>query len=117
MVMDKLKLSFSALIFMAGIVGSYMLSDLPMVVRVLCVLIGFAVAFGLLSLTEKGRDLIQFGREAILETKKVVWPSGKETAQTTGIVVVFVIVMALVLWGIDGVLGSLIRMILGVEGS
>jgi preprotein translocase subunit SecE len=26
-------------------------------------------------------------------------------------------VMALVLWGIDGVLGSLIRMILGVEGS
>ncbi len=115
MVMDKLKLSFSALIFMTGIAGSYMLSDLPTVVRVLCVLVGFALAFGMLSLTEKGRELIQFGREAIVETKKVVWPTKKETAQTTGIVVVFVLVMALVLWGIDGVLGSLIRMILGVE--
>jgi preprotein translocase subunit SecE len=70
----------------------------------------------LLSKTEKGRELIQFGREAIVETKKVVWPSKKETAQTTGIVVVFVLVMALVLWGIDGILGSVIRMILGVEG-
>jgi preprotein translocase subunit SecE len=29
---------------------------------------------------------------------------------------VFVLVMALVLWGIDGILGSVIRMILGVEG-
>ena len=114
--MDKLKLSFSALIFAAGIVGSYILSDLPVVLRVLCVLIGFALAFGLLSMTEKGRELIQFGREAIVETKKVVWPSKKETAQTTGIVVVFVLVMALVLWGIDGILGSVIRMILGVEG-
>ena len=116
MLMDKLKLSFSVLIFAAGLVGSYMLSDLPMVVRVVCVLVGFALAFGMLSLTEKGQDLIQFGREAIVETKKVVWPTRKETAQTTGIVVVFVLVMALVLWGIDGVLGSLIRMILGVEG-
>ena len=116
MLMDKLKLSFSALICAAGIVGSYMLSDLPMVVRVLCVLVGFALSFGMLSLTVKGQDLIQFGREAIVETKKVVWPTRKETAQTTGIVVVFVLVMALVLWGIDGVLGSLIRMILGVEG-
>ena len=95
---------------MTGIAGSYMLSDLPTVVRVLCVLVGFALAFGMLSLTEKGRELIQFGREAIVETKKVVWPTKKETAQTTGIVVVFVLVMALVLWGIDGVLGSLIRM-------
>ena len=76
----------------------------------------FALSFGMLSLTVKGHDLIQFGREAIVETKKVVWPTRKETAQTTGIVVVFVLVMALVLWGIDGVLGSLIRMILGVEG-
>ena len=116
MVMDKLKLSFSALIFMAGIAGSFVLCDLPVVLRVLCVLIGFALAFGLLSMTEKGRELIQFGREAIVETKKVVWPSKKETAQTTGIVVVFVLVMALVLWGIDGILGSVIRMILGVEG-
>ena len=88
MLMDKLKLSFSVLIFAAGLVGSYMLSDLPMVVRVVCVLVGFALAFGMLSLTEKGQDLIQFGREAIVETKKVVWPTRKETAQTTGIVVV-----------------------------
>jgi len=116
MVMDKIKLSFSVLIFVGGIVASYMLADMPMVVRVLSVLIGFGQSNVVLSYTDKGRELIQFCKEAITETKKVVWPTKKETIQTTGIVVVFVLIMALVLWGIDSILGSLIRMILGVEG-
>lgn len=115
MLMDRLKLSLSALIFLSGVVASYTLTEVPSVVRVLCALIGLLLALGVLSLTDKGRELIQFGREAIVETKKVVWPSKKETVQTTGVVVVFVLVMALILWGIDGALGSLVRMLLGVE--
>jgi preprotein translocase subunit SecE len=36
-----------------------------------------------------------------LETKKVVWPTRKETMQTTGIVFAFVLAMAIVLWVTD----------------
>ena len=37
----------------------------------------------------------------MVETKKVVWPSRKETLQTTGIVFAFVLTMAIVLWMTD----------------
>ena len=42
-----------------------------------------------------------FGREAVAESKKVVWPSRKETLQTTGVVFVFMVVMAIFLWLTD----------------
>ena len=51
----------------------------------------------------------------IEETKKVVWPSRKETIQTTGVVVAFVIVMALFLWVVDASLVWLVRVIVGRE--
>jgi preprotein translocase subunit SecE len=35
------------------------------------------------------------------ETKKVAWPSRKETVQTTGVVFAFVVVMAIFLWLTD----------------
>ena len=45
--------------------------------------------------------IVGFAREAITETKKVVWPSRKETVQTTGMVFAFVVVMAIFLWLTD----------------
>ena len=47
------------------------------------------------------------------EIRKVVWPRGQETTQTTLIVLLFVIITGLILWGIDSVLGWLASMILG----
>jgi preprotein translocase subunit SecE len=44
---------------------------------------------------------MDFGREAIVETKKVVWPTRRETLQVTGVVFGFVLVMAVVLWTTD----------------
>jgi preprotein translocase subunit SecE len=37
----------------------------------------------------------------VVEAKKVVWPTRKETLQTTGIVFAFVVVMAITLWITD----------------
>ena len=42
-----------------------------------------------------------FAKESASEAKKVVWPSRKETLQTTGLVFAFVVVMALFLWLTD----------------
>jgi len=61
-----------------------------------------AVVFA--STSQMGRDFIDFARESVRETKKVVWPSRKEATQITGVVFGFVVVMAIFLWGTDKLL-------------
>ena len=48
--------------------------------------------------------------------KKVVWPSRKETMQTTGIVFAFVLVMAIFLWMVDAGLLLAVKYLMGQEG-
>jgi len=57
--------------------------------------------------------LWQLLKSSRTEIRKVVWPTRQETTQTTLIVVVFVFIMALILWGIDSVLGWLVGMVIG----
>ena len=42
------------------------------------------------------------------EIRKVVWPTRQETVQTTMVVVGFVLLVALLLWGLDSFLGWLV---------
>jgi len=52
--------------------------------------------------------------EEVIEVKKVVWPTRKEATQITAIVFVFVLTMALFLWGADKLLEFLLyNVILG----
>jgi len=53
----------------------------------------------------------------IEETKRDVWPSRKETLQTTGIVFAFVAVMAIFLWLIDAGLLWAVRLLMGQSES
>ena len=46
----------------------------------------------------------------------MVWPNRKETLQTTGIVFVFVVVMALFLWLVDASLLWMVQKLIG-QGS
>ena len=96
---DKLK--FALALLAAGVVGFYLLSEQPLVLRVLSVLVGLGAGIAVASISEPGRRFIGFARESITETKKVVWPSRKETTQTTGLVFAFVVVMAIFLWLTD----------------
>ncbi len=98
---DKLKFVLAILLLVAGIAGFYMLSEQLLVVRVLCVLAGLAAALVVARFSEPGRRFAQFAHEAIVETKKVVWPTRRETVQVTGLVFAFVFVMAIFLWLTD----------------
>lgn len=51
--------------------------------------------------SESGKRLIAFGRDAWREVQKVVWPTRKETIQTTAFVFAFAVIMALFLWTTD----------------
>lgn len=98
---DKIKFVLALLLLAVGVFGFYALADMPLVVRVLAVLagVGLAVVVGLQS--APGKRFAVFAREAIIETRKVVWPSRKETIQMTGVVFLFVLAIAVFLWLVD----------------
>jgi len=63
-----------------------------------------------------GREFLNFAKESVRETKKVVWPTRREATQITGIVFAFVLIMALFLWGTDKTLEFLLYdVILGIR--
>jgi preprotein translocase subunit SecE len=75
---------------------------------------GIVVAVVIALISQSGRRFIGFSQHAIDETRKVVWPTRKETIQTTLIVFAFVLVMAIFLWLADKVLEwALYDLILG----
>jgi len=98
---DKLKFALALALLAAGVAGFYLLGEQALIVRVLAVLAGLAAAFATAWATQPGRQFFDFAKEAVNEARKVVWPSRKETLQTTGMVFAFVVVMALFLWLAD----------------
>ena len=110
---DNIKLLAAGLLIAAGIAGFYLLADMPTVVRVVSVLAGLGAASGVAWYTESGKRFYAFSQDSVTEARKVVWPTRKETMQMTGVVILFVIVMALFLWMVDGSLTWLVRLLMG----
>jgi preprotein translocase subunit SecE len=110
---DKIKLTLAGALVIAGVWGYYHFADLAVVLRVLMVLGGLVAAVVIARFTEPGRELFAFGQEAWQEAGKVSWPTRKETIQTTAVVFVFVVAMALVLFAIDSSLAWLIKLVTG----
>jgi preprotein translocase subunit SecE len=99
---ERIKMVVAALIAVGGVFAFYWLIDRqPFVVRLMALLGGFAAAGVVMWFTQSGHTFLAFARESWEEAKRVVWPSRKETLQTTGVVFVFVFVMALFLWLVD----------------
>jgi preprotein translocase subunit SecE len=115
---DKLKFALALLLLAAGVAGFYLLGEQPMILRVLSVIAGLGAGIAVAWFTEPGRRFFEFAQEAVVETKKVVWPSRKETMQTTGIVFAFVLAMAIMLWMTDkGLEWVLYDLVLGWKKS
>lgn len=106
---DKIKLVIAVLLLIAGLAGFYLLGDKPLVVRILIVLGGVVAAGVTAGFTQSGRQFLGFAKESVDEAKRVVWPTRKEAMQTTGIVFVFVLVMALFIFGVDTLLATIVK--------
>ena len=98
---DKFKFALALFLVAAGLAGFYFLGEQPLILRTLSVLAGLGAGASVAWFTEQGQRFLTFSKEAVAETKKVVWPTRKETIQTTAIVFVFVLAMAIVLWVSD----------------
>ena len=98
---EKIRLALVAVLVIAGLAAYYMLSAQGVWVQWGGLLVGVVAAVVVFFTAESGRQLLAFGRDAVRETKKVVWPERKEALQITLYVFAFVVVMALFLWLTD----------------
>lgn len=111
--LDFLKWFVVVALVVVAIGGNYYFSAESLILRVVGVLVLLAAAVGVALTTDKGKTVARLRKEAWVEVRKVVWPTRQETLQTTGIVVVFVAVVALVLWLVDMLLGWGVSFIIG----
>jgi preprotein translocase subunit SecE len=110
---DKIKLFVAFMLVAAGIEGYYYLHDSAAVLRLASVLVGLLLAAGVALTSEPGKRFFAFGKDSVAEAKRVVWPTRKETLQTTAIVIAFAVTMALFLWAVDASLMVMVNKLMG----
>jgi preprotein translocase subunit SecE len=98
---DKAKLGAAAALVLAALAGFYLLGKQGQLIQWAVFLVCLAAAVVVFFMSETGRQLVAFGRDALREVKKVVWPARKEAIQITAYVFGFVLIMALFLWLTD----------------
>ena len=115
--MDNIKIALAVGCVIAGVFAYYWFTELAVVLRVLMVLAGLAIAAGVAYTSAQGKEFFAFSQEAWAEAGRVSWPSRKETMQTTGIVFLFVVIMALFLFGVDSLLALIVKLMTGRGAS
>jgi preprotein translocase subunit SecE len=98
---DRLKMILALLVLGAALVAFYWFEEQSLLYRVLGLLVAVSVAGWIALLTETGRGVKNFMRGSLIEVRKVVWPSRKETTQTTLLVVAMVLLVGVFLWLLD----------------
>jgi preprotein translocase subunit SecE len=112
-VLDGVKWTLVALLIAGGAVGNAWYADESLLYRVLALVAVAVVAAGIAVQTTQGRTFWELVKEARVEIRKVVWPTREETTQTTLIVLALVFVVALILWGLDSLLGWIVSGVIG----
>jgi preprotein translocase subunit SecE len=111
--LDTAKLAAAALLLIGGIAAFYWLAEYSVLLRVIGLLVISGGAAAVALQTQVGRQLWQFVSDARMEVRKVVWPTRQETIQTTLVVMVMVLIVAIVLWLFDLVLMQILRFLTG----
>jgi preprotein translocase subunit SecE len=114
--LDWAKWLISIVLVLAGLIGNHYYSEVSMPLRTLGWIAVLSLAGLVASTTQKGRWIVEFFRDSRMELRKVVWPTREETMQTTLVVVAMVIILALLLWGMDGILVWAIGWLTGQRG-
>lgn len=113
---EKIKLLLALAIVAIAMVAFYVFSDYSVLLRTGGLVIAVVVAAAIALTTESGKGVWQFVRGAIVEARKVVLPTRKETTQITLVVMAMVGVMGIILWVFDLVLAWGVRLLTGQGG-
>ena len=113
---DKIKMILAVLVLVGAIVAFYIFADQSLLFRVLGLLVAAGISLAIASQTAAGSSAISFGRGSVIEARKVVWPSRKETVQTTLMVLAMVVFVGIILWFFDMFLAWAIKLLTGQGG-
>jgi preprotein translocase subunit SecE len=110
---DTAILLLSVAVLIGSIFAYYYFIDLSVVIRALMIVAGVIGSVFLVGQSQKGKRAFEYIRGSRTEVRRVVWPTRQEAVQTTIIVVVFVFIFGLMLWGLDAVLARVVQAALG----
>lgn len=111
--LDGLKWLVVALLVGGGIYGNQYFSSEAVLFRAIGLLVLAAAALFVAFKTASGEKFWELMKGARVEARRVVWPTKQECNQTTLVVLGFILVMALILWGLDSLFGWLTSMVIG----
>jgi preprotein translocase subunit SecE len=114
--LDTIKLVVAALVLLGGIVAYYYFAEASLVVRVLSLVAGLVLGTVIAFQSTQGRQLWQFVQGSQVEIRKVVWPTQQETMQTTLMVIVFTVVLAVFFFLVDLILLNVTQFFTGQGG-
>ena len=111
--LDWLKWLIVAALLSGGVFANWYYQDEMLLIRVVGLLATAAAAILLALQTARGKTIWVLLKESRTEVRRVVWPSNQETTQTTMVVLLLVVIFALILWGLDSLLGWIVSSIIG----
>lgn len=101
---DIALVTLAILAALAGVIAFALLSEEALGVRLGVLFGGLLLGIGLAWLSPSGKRLLSYGRQSWDELCRVVWPTKKETLNTTGLVMAFVFIIALFLFICDKII-------------
>ena len=110
---DRFKWLVVFTIIAAGVIGNGYYSGESLLYRVLALVFLAVLATSIALTTQKGIAFLEMFKEARIELRKVVWPTRVETGQTTAIVIVVVLIVAVILWALDSFFAWIISSLIG----
>jgi preprotein translocase subunit SecE len=111
--LDSLKWLLVALLVAGGIFGNFYFGAQPILYRAVALVVIAAIAGYMALNTTKGAVFLSLLKGAKVEARRVVWPTKQECNQTSLVVVAFILIMALILWLLDSLLGWLTSLVIG----
>lgn len=114
--LDILKWLVVILLVASGIVSFYYFDEQSVLIRVVSLLVIAIIAAWVAAKTAKGKYTLSFIHESHIEVRRVVWPTRQETIQMTSVVLFMVVLLALVIWMLDGTLMWVVRFLTGHGG-
>jgi preprotein translocase subunit SecE len=111
---DNVMWALGLLVLLAGVFGFFRYSgEVMTLIRVIGLLVATGLAIAIVAKTDRGRDMFSFLREVDVERRKVVWPTRQETLQTTLMVLVITVIVAILLFIMDTIFGWVVRQLIG----
>ena len=104
----------SIVVLISGMILFYYFSDVRLFYRVLAMILVVILSGFIGYQSDFGKLVYSYISDSKVEIKKVTWPTKQETTQTTLGVIVVVIIVGILLWLFDMLLGWAIGTLYGV---